>query len=84
MYQAIRTHYLGATNTLPARIKASAPAGYLTVKWNHSLNIDDNHRHAAEKFAEVKGWVGERYGALAGGALKDGDFVWVFHNDFAR
>ena len=73
--QAIRTKYLGPTNTRPSRIKAIAEAGYVTVSLDHSLNSDENHAVAAIKLMEKFGWEGE----LVGGSIGS-DYVWVFSN----
>lgn len=75
--QAIETRYLPATNTRPARIGARAQAGRIAIPWDHGLNQEDNHRRAAEQFAERMGWTGR----LVGGGLPGASFVWVFAPD---
>lgn len=69
--QAIVTKYLGATNNRPSRIKATCDAGSVTVSWNHSLGIDDNHEAAALALREKLGWT-QDYGTLVGGGLPGG------------
>lgn len=60
----IRTAYLGATNHLGSRVKASAHSAVrgravsVTVHWDHGLNVTDNHLRAARKLAEREGWSG--------------------------
>jgi hypothetical protein len=56
--QAISTRYLGPTNHRGARIKVTAEAGALTVSWDHSLNVDENHAKAAKAFADRWDWGG--------------------------
>ena len=56
MYQAIQTKFLGPTNTRPARVKAWAVAGSVTVSWDYALGIDENHRAAAAALARRYGW----------------------------
>lgn len=44
--QAITTKFLGPTNTRGSRIKATCWLTSVTVSWDHSLNVEDNHRNA--------------------------------------
>jgi hypothetical protein len=67
--QAIKTHYLPCTNSHGSRVKATAEAGSITVDWDHSLNIEENHIAAAEALRVKLDWVGPRYGVLATGWL---------------
>lgn len=79
--QAIMTKYLGPTNVLGARIKASCQAKTITLPWDHSLNPTDNHTAAAKALATKMGW---NYGTWVGGSLPDGKhdcFVCVDRND---
>lgn len=71
--QAIRTNVLGCTNTKPTRIKAECYSSSLTVNWNHSLDIEENHEHAARRLMEKLGWNFE----FISGTLKDGAMVHV-------
>ena len=77
--QAITTRYLGPTNTKPGRLVAQAEAMRSVVPWDHSLNVNDNHKAAAEKLAHLMGWMDD--GAqLHGGGLshvKASINVWV-------
>jgi hypothetical protein len=57
-YQAIVTKFYGPTNSKGSRIKASAAAGTVWTSYDHSLNVDDNHKAAAEKLARKFAWDG--------------------------
>ena len=72
MYQAIKTRYVGATQTHDARIIATAGAGRVFVNYDDALNINNNHAKAAETLANKYGWRGRWYG----GGTADG-FVFV-------
>lgn len=54
--QAIRTKYLGPTNTRGARIKATCEAGSLTISYLYHLSTNDMHRKAAFELMEKLGW----------------------------
>src|SRR3954468_11850529 len=71
--QAIQTKFLGPTNSRGSRVKASAAAGSVTIVWDHRLNPEQNHRAAAEMFANRMNWTG----AWAAGTLPSGDMVFV-------
>ena len=47
--QAISTRYLGPTNTLGARIKASCERGSITIPYPHELSGDEVHREAVRQ-----------------------------------
>lgn len=72
MLQAIRTRYVGASNTKGTRIQVKAEAGKRYVDYNYGLNDETNHTEAARQFAEEMGWAGEY---VAG--FFDGDYIWV-------
>lgn len=55
--QAIKTKYLGPTDTRGARIKASCDAGSLTVAWDYAGNADTNHYAAQLQLRLKLGWV---------------------------
>jgi hypothetical protein len=66
-YQAITTKYLGPSNTLGSRIKATAAAGSVIVHIDNALNIEENHAKAAEALANKFKWQGSWYiGSLPG------------------
>lgn len=66
---AIVTRYLGPTNTLGGRIKATLAGRSITVPYDHVLTPDGNHYAAARKL------VG--HDNLVGGALPNGNRAWV-------
>lgn len=77
--QAIQTKYICPTNYRGSRVKATAQAGSVTLEWDDALDIEENHRAAAQALAVKMGWVGERYGALIEGGTPDGQGnVYVF------
>ena len=39
----ISTKYFGPTNTRGARVKATCQCGSITISWDYSLNVDENH-----------------------------------------
>lgn len=57
--QAIITKYHGPTNTRGSRISAKCAAGTIYVPFNHSLNPEQNHRHAADMLTKKMGWAVE-------------------------
>ncbi len=73
MYQAIQTKFLGPTNRLPGRVKATADAGSVTVSWNHALGVTDNHKAAAVALARRFGWPED----MDGGSLPGSGFAFI-------
>lgn len=75
--QAIKTTYLGPslTNTLGSRIAATAQAGRKVYSWSHKLDPEDNHKEAANEYANALGWL-DNGETLVGGVFKD-DYYWV-------
>lgn len=69
---------MGPTNHRGARVKATSYAGSVTVHWNHSMNVEENHRTAALTLTLKLGWrvVGKDFN-YTGGQLADGSYVWV-------
>lgn len=61
IFQAIVTKYIGPTDRLGSRVKATASAGTLTLSWDCALNTDDNHANAAKALAEKFKWAGHWY-----------------------
>jgi len=59
--QSILTKYIPATNMRGSRIKAytSGKAGSLTLPYDHALNANANHMHAAYELAKKLGWRGQ-------------------------
>ena len=72
--KAIRTKYLGPTNTKGSRIRASDEDGNsITIGYPHELSGEAVHRAAAEALCAKMNWAG----AMVAGSLKDG-YVFVF------
>ena len=70
--QAITTKYIGATNFRSSRVKATAQAGSVTITWNDSLSVDENHKQAALKLMAKLGW--QTHTKIIGqGSLPDGN-----------
>lgn len=42
----ISTKFLSATNSRGSRIKATCQCGSITVSWDHSLDVTENHANA--------------------------------------
>jgi hypothetical protein len=69
MYQAIQTKFLGPTDCRGSRVKATTESGVsITIDWDHSKNVEENHTAAAFALAAKLGWTGE----WVGGAIKAG------------
>ncbi len=72
--KAIIVKYLGPTNSLGSRLKASDMDGNsVVVPRDHSLGHDELRIDAAKKLCKKMGWKG----TLAHGFLKN-DYVFVF------
>lgn len=76
--QAIQTYAIGPSNYRGSRIVAKASAGRLMLNWQYDLNPEDNHRRAAQAFADKFGWTGQ----WVCGGMADGSSVFVNVNDF--
>ena len=72
--QAIRTVYLGPTNSRGSRIKATAAAGSITVPYHYGNECA--HAIAAQALLDKLGWKGDMFG----GTLPDGSHAFVFIN----
>lgn len=58
--KAIKTTYLGATNTRGSRVKASdLDRNQITLSWNYALNSDENHIAAARALCDKMKWEGK-------------------------
>ena len=71
--KAIRTKYLGPTNTKGSRIRASDEDGNSITIGAHRLSGEAVHRAAAEALCAEMNWEG----AMVAGSLEDG-YVFVF------
>lgn len=60
--QAIVTRYLSSSATRGARITATAQLGGVTVDWDDSQGVYENHIRAAKALADKWGWGGRWYG----------------------
>ena len=68
--KAIVTKYVGPTNTKPSRIVAKAEGvKSVTVSYDHSLNVADNHKAAALALCNRMGWTGD----MASGGMPEAD-----------
>lgn len=72
--QAIRTKYIGPTDTKGARIKATAQAGSVTIPYPHEMS--GMHCHAAAAAALIDKLDFPR-GEYDGGQLPDGSYCFV-------
>lgn len=72
--QAITVKFLPATNNRPARLKATANAGSVTLSY-HNIDADDKYLAAATALCEQYGW--DRRYDLINGTLTDGSEVYV-------
>lgn len=73
--QAIRTRWIGPTNTKGSRIQASCEARTIYVECEHALNMDENHAAAARALANRLEW-GWSDRMMAG--VHKGDYYWIF------
>jgi hypothetical protein len=67
--QAITTKYLPATNFRPSRIKASCPAGSVTLPYDYD-EIDGGHYQAVTALIKKLGW--HDYGTWYAGDMENG------------
>lgn len=76
MYQAIQVKYLGPTDTLGSRMKATARGGSVTVGYNPALNSQQNAETAMLALVSKLGW--DKYQATwQAGSLPNEDYVFV-------
>ena len=72
--QAIRTRYLGPTDTRGSRIQAKCSGGTVTVSYDAALDSEGNHAAACRKLAGKMGWP--IYPAFIPGVFES-DTYWV-------
>jgi len=82
--QAIQTRYLGPTNLRGSRIKAWADAGSITIPYPYGLSGQACHRAAAEALALKLEWDTPFHGSLLGGCLPNGDYAFVWNNNYSK
>lgn len=77
--QSITTVFLGPTDHRDPRVKATCEAGSVTVDWDDSLDMRENHAVAAAMLAVALEWATpENFPArYAMGAVKGGGYVFV-------
>lgn len=92
--QAIKTKYLGATNTRGSRVKAICEADEITIPWDYELSTEANHDSARKALQLKLAKNGEKqfgYNFLAdpwmrpmvGGALPNNEgYAFVFIGDW--
>lgn len=73
--QSIQTKFLGPTNTKGARVKAFSVHGSVTIHWNYSKNVIENHIAAAEALAAKHDWDKGRW--YIGSSAKGHGYVFV-------
>jgi hypothetical protein len=83
--QAIITKYFSPTNSKPARIKASCPAGTIYAAFDHGLSDRDNHAVAAMTLVRKLGWHPQAteknlYDALWACGEITGGYAFAMHN----
>ena len=71
--QLILTRYLGPTNRHGSRIVASCEARRRIFTWDYSLDVEPNHRKAAERLCAELGWGS----IVGGGSLPTGGYAWL-------
>ena len=74
--QAIRTQYKGPTDHKGSRIIATSYKARTVYPYDHELDLDDNHRRAAELHA-AKSWRTDAPVTLTSGTLPDGSHAHV-------
>lgn len=78
--RALVTKYAGATGRRGSRIIVrTEELRPLVFSWCHALDIQDNHRRAAEVATELWGFGKVRKVALTGGHIKAGSWAWIIH-----
>lgn len=68
MRQVIVTKFLGPTNCRGSRVKATCQAGSVTIGWDRSIGVEENHLAAAKALCDKFNWGDP----VAGGGMPDG------------
>jgi hypothetical protein len=77
---AIRTKYLGPTDTLGSRVKAFTSNGQQrTIPWGQAARDGDNHKIAAMALCVQEDWKGHMVGAHVRNGM-----VWVWTDTVAE
>ena len=75
--QAITTKFLSPTDTRGSRIKASCPAGRITISYPYEVDGEQEaHTEAAKALIQKLGWTSNGYGKWFVGATESG-YVFV-------
>jgi len=78
MYKAIRTRYLGPTNFKGSRVAVDDGDGNRAFySWQPELNSEDNHKRAAEIFADKMRWLDDKRKLVGGWHGNSGVFVFT-------
>jgi hypothetical protein len=77
--QAISTNFIRPTAQHGAQLRASCPAGHVTIAYDHSLSAELNHRAAcAELLTKLNSVTPGCWSGLWDGAeLECGKFAWI-------
>lgn len=78
-FRAIRTRFVGPTNSRGSRVIADAGdrQSTVTVSWDHALNSEQNHAAAALAVVNKMGWNTEYHTPITGGQHGNA-YYWVF------
>lgn len=62
--QVVFTRFIGPTSHRSARIRVTPSGGHTTriYSWKNNLDVNENHRAAAEKFLREVEWMGRWIG----------------------
>ena len=74
---AIRTRYLGPTDTRGSRVRATCVGRSVVVPWDHGTDSHGNHRAAAVKLAERLNPEPRRDRNVLGACDGAGRMVWL-------
>lgn len=75
MKKVIETKYIGPGNVRGTRIKATTEKESVTIPYDHSLNLAENHETAAEALRQKLAWKGEFI--IRGEPLPSGGMVFI-------
>lgn len=73
MYCAIETKYIWRVGSRPALIKATSERGGITILYDKSVDLEQNHKNAMLTLCENFGWNPDLYVC---GSLPE-TYVWV-------
>jgi len=73
--QAIETKFLGPTNTRGSRVKATCWLKSITIEWDHSYNVEDNHKRAIDTLVMSLNYDRKDEGGMAWKVVAMGESV---------